>query len=122
MATYKTFDSLNNKTLKLGDTVVFNGTRYVANRSPIGAYMENTKGYNDEIFDNLLIDEDKAAVKAYGYGPGCGSWPDCQGEDYEALTRLCLMLLAFIEGSEWVKIKMPDGNFKRVYHAFVSEL
>ena len=111
MAIYKTFDSLNGNTLKEGDVVILSGIQFTT-------YLYH--GFlncvdlhsNSLIFDKLSIQEKNAmASAAYGYGTRRVDWPEAQGYDGEALTRLALVLLGFSEGFD-VEVKMPSGRWK----------
>jgi hypothetical protein len=102
---YRTFNSLNNKTLKSNDTVVLSGMRHKVSYN----YLVNCSGESNEaIFDKISIEDsaESLASKAYGYRATGGCWPECNNGDYEALTRLVLVLLAFIEGNKSVSVKI----------------
>jgi hypothetical protein len=53
--------------------------------------IDSGAGANSKIFNALGMDED-AKVKfcndAYGYPSGCGDFPTCKSDDYEALTNV----------------------------------
>jgi len=110
MATYRTFKELNGKTLKYADIVILQGYRYIVQDNHL--YARETS--NDRIFDQLALNKMQLAIDAYGYKTMIGIWPVSGNEDYEALTRLCLVLLALQEGSPYVDVKMPDGSWKRI--------
>jgi hypothetical protein len=93
--TYKTFDELNGKTLKRGDKVYFFGVIYTVCEEFLSIESSN----NREALDTIVGNNVKAYVKkAYGYISKVGNWPQSKTRDYEALTRLCLVMLADIEG------------------------
>lgn len=108
MAIYKSFNRLNGKTLKFEDTVVFGPDLIYEVRE---GFLYNTgTGENTAVFKKLGADKQTLAVEAYGYVPGTGYWPDSNMQDYEALTRLCLVLFGFLEGAEEVILDMPDNE------------
>lgn len=127
MAIYTSFNDLNGRTLKYGDTVIFGkDIAYDVN----DAYLNSVQNNNDRVFCLALKDESCSdelihalADAAYGYPNRGGCWPQCDPYDWEALTRLVLVLYAFYEGSkevdveikgEWVKINPNTVLKKRV--------
>ena len=104
---YKSFDQLNGKTLKEGDVVVIlNNTHEIKTD-----HFYNTRHINNNVFSLFGINSGTLANEAYGYLNLGGSWPSCRYKDFEALTRIALVLLAFSERSD-VYIDMPDGTTK----------
>lgn len=106
---YKSFDELNGKTLRRGDVVCFKAKginlRYTVEHN----YLWNPTGNNFEIFSELgIIDFRKLAGRVYGYRSKGGVWPQTESYDYEALTRLVLVLFAFLEDEETVEVRV--GN------------
>lgn len=130
MATYKSFDQLNGKTLQRKDIVIFgDDIRYVVASS----FLHSAMVANDMIFRVISKTNEPfieaLASAAYGYRPKGGCWPQSSHEDWEALTRLVLVLYAFYEGSEevevrikskWVKInrKVVVGDYEEIDRAF----
>lgn len=112
MAIYTSFDELNGKTLQMEDIVFLAGVRYGVRT----CFLHSPGGVgNSAVFDALSIPEGNMhilAADAYGYANLGGDWPQSRYGDYEALTRLVLVLLAFIEGEEVVSIKMPGGEWR----------
>lgn len=119
MATYKSFNELNGKTLKLNDIVYF-GKHSKHKYLVKDCYLFNSLGRNNHIFDivkqksqykDKLRDSDFdyfLANTAYGYSNSGGEWPQSLVEDFEALTRLTLVLFALLEGSEVIEVKIRD--------------
>ena len=101
---YQSFEELNGKTLKEHDIVIFRkNLKYDVNRS----YLENRRyNYNRKIFNELKIDPLEIAICAYGYNVRYdGGYPEYHVDDYEAATRLVLILFGFIENTD-VKVKI----------------
>lgn len=55
-------------------------------------YLECDGKHNDIIFDKLSIDKTKFCEKHYGYESENGNWPECEKDDFEALTRVVTAL------------------------------
>jgi hypothetical protein len=119
MASYKSFNQLNGKTLKSGDTVWFtiNGKKYPA-------HIHSSRLYfmwfaNSYIFELLGI-VDCASLsqhvnnKEIDKDPHEG--PQWEFYDYEAATRFVLVLLAFAEGCESLEVQMPDGSWSPFHY------
>lgn len=111
MAVYESFNSLNGKTLKANDQLIFKGgVGYVEH-----AYiMFNRSTNNRVVFEKMKIDAGKLATTVYGYGHHGGSWPTAKNHDFEALTRLALVAFAFEEGEESVELRMPNGKWVNI--------
>lgn len=104
---YKSFDQLNGKTLKEGDEVViFNSTHEVRTD-----HFYNIRHINNNVFILFGINSGELASEVYGYSNLGGCWPSCRHKDFEALTRIALVLLAFAEKRD-VYVDMPDGTTK----------
>lgn len=126
--TYRTFKELNGKTLRPGDIVRFGDRRLtVANN---GTYLHHPEENNEIVFHDIIrkygsimtftsTDDLKAllASSAYGYTERGGNWPECMSGDFEALTRLCLVLYSLLEsprpvqvriGRKWVTINLKQ--------------
>jgi hypothetical protein len=112
MAVYESFNSLNGRTLKANDQLIFkDGVGNVQHTYVMFYHSKN----NRIVFTAMGLDVEKLASKVYGYGyRPLGSWPTTNGRDFEALTRLALVVFAFEEGAESVKLKMPDGKWVNI--------
>lgn len=113
MKTYNSFNELNGKTLQSGDRVNFRRIGYIVNYNFLKCV---TQMNNAEIFEFLKISKHGVAREAYGYTDLGGIWPSSKSRDYEALTRLCLVLFAFLEGSKSVTVDMPNGGVVTIDH------
>lgn len=112
MATYRSFNELNNKTLRECDSVYINSTKFMVNSRFLAGGESNDVAFLElGISDKMKM---KLAEDVYGYSPSSGYWPESKSVDYEALTRLTLVLLAFFEGSDEVFVEMPDKKWKTV--------
>jgi hypothetical protein len=116
MKTYKSFNELNGNTLAEGDIVVFNGNNYFAptNRgsflSSRTTAVSNDRPFVDAGFSTARLIR-KLANLAYGYTPSNGTWPPAAANDYEALTRLVLVLFQFLEGKEKAEVNIDGVKF-----------
>lgn len=93
MATYKSYKELKGKTLQYNDKVIILCLEYIVSAT----HLYTAQGINSEIFTRLALDKESFCTKAYGYSSTSGSWPSCQVEDYEALTRCVLWLFQIAE-------------------------
>lgn len=107
MATYKCLADLQGKTLKFEDTVVFGNIEYIVQSN----YLKEIHGDNSKIFRTLSISKYDFTTNAYGYGCFGGDWPECNLNDYSALTRCVIELYKIIGGKleekQWYKITTP---------------
>lgn len=113
MATYKCLSDLQGKTLKLNDVVYLKGIRHIVD----SRFLKEEHLDNDKIFDVLSISsKEEFVTNAYGYECYGGAWPECNRNDYEALTRLVIELYKIIEEKtssitpekeQWYKITTP---------------
>jgi hypothetical protein len=62
------------------------------------------------------------ASKVYGYQTTAGVWPESKLEDYEALTRLVLVLFAFLEGETEIEVKIGNIWVKINKNKFVDDV
>lgn len=116
MAEYKCLADLQGKTLEYGDIVYLKGIRYTVQ----SRFLKEEYVNNDKIFDVLSISsKEEFATNAYGYDCYGGAWPECNRNDYEALTRLVIELYKIIEEKtssitskkeQWYKITTPGIN------------
>lgn len=113
MKTYNSFNELNGKTLQSGDRVNFKHMKYIVDDDFLKCV---TKMNNAEIFEFLKINKHAITREVYGYTDRGGIWPSSKSRDYEALTRLCLVLFAFLEGSKSVTVDMPNGGVVTIDH------
>ena len=113
MATYKCLADLQGKTLRYADTVILKDIKYSVKSQFL---QEENCVDNSKIFKVLSIpSKEKFAKKAYGYEQKGGDWPECETDDYEALTRCVIELYKIIEGKtsttskkeQWYKITTP---------------
>jgi len=113
MATYKCLADLQGKTLRYADTVILKDIKYSVKSQFL---QEKNYADNSEIFQVLSIpSKEELAKKAYGYEQKGGDWPECEKDDYAALTRLVIELYKIIEGKtsttfkeeQWYKITTP---------------
>lgn len=99
MATYRSFEELEGKTLKLKDEVIFEVPTkfklpYLVETDRLSS--KSASIISAQIFIELRLDKAFAADLAYGYESMMRSyhkrWPVARIHDYEALTRLVLVL------------------------------
>lgn len=100
---YKSFRELNGKILRGGDNLFFKDRVYNVR----GRYL-NYSGGNNAIFSDLgLGDGIDFCSEAYGYKALSGGFPECNTDDYQALTKVALALFKKIEGiTDNTKIKV----------------
>jgi hypothetical protein len=106
--TYKSYSELKGNTLKCDDRVIFGaGREYIVYAN----HLCNDNGHNSEIFQQLnIVKEHHLADIVYGYDANrAGSWPSTKDNDYEALTRLVLVLFQFVEGKKQAEVCV-DGK------------
>jgi hypothetical protein len=110
---YESFNDLNGKTLKEGDFVVLDDIRYEVRRR----FLWSSSNNNSAAFESLGMHSDKIKYsltsKVYGYQALGGDWPESKWEDYEALTRLVLVLFAFLEGETEIEVKI-EGKWVKI--------
>lgn len=116
MAEYKCLADLQGKTLKRNDVVYLKSIRHTVD----SRFLKEEHTRNDKIFDILSIpSKEEFATNAYGYDCHGGAWPECNRDDYEALTRLVIELYKIIEEKtssitpekeQWYKITTPRLN------------
>jgi len=120
--TYKSFNDLNGKTLKEGDIVVLDDVKYKVCRRYLWALHDS----NSAVFASLGLYSDKIkyslANKVYGYQATSGEWPESKWEDYEALTRLVLVLFAFLEDETEIEVKIGNIWVKINKNEFVDDV
>jgi soluble cytochrome b562 len=98
--------------LRNGTRILFPGTttEYMVEGRPEmysdGLYL-NASEYlaNDYIFTELKLDKYSFCSMLYGYGPKSGDWPEVDGADYAALTRVVVCLMELCELRESDKVK-----------------
>jgi hypothetical protein len=116
MKTYKSFNELNGNTLAKGDIVVFNGNSYFvpSNSGPFlsskTTAVSNDRPFIDAGFHTERLIRELASL-AYGYTPSNGTWPPAAANDYEALTRLVLVLFQFLDGKEKAEVNIDGDRF-----------
>lgn len=119
MATYRSFNQLNGKTLKCGDIV-----RFTINGQQYSSFVQASSLYflwvlNSHIFDLLRIIDCPSLTRhvnnrEIGGNPYDG--PQWKPYDYEAATRFVLVLFAFAEGCENLEVQMPDGSWSPFHY------
>jgi hypothetical protein len=119
---YESFNDLNGKTLKEGDFVVLDDVRHEVRHR----FLWASSGNNSAAFASLGMNDDKSkytlASKVYGYQTVGGDWPESRVEDYEALTRLVLVLFAFLEGETEIEVKIGFGWVKINKNEFADDV
>lgn len=104
MATYRSFEELEGKTLKLKDEVIFEVPTkfklpYLVETDRLSS--KSTSIISAQIFIELGLDKTHEADSAYGYismmRKYYKQWPVARMHDYEALTRLVLVLFSKCE-------------------------
>lgn len=75
------------RTYKFDDRVIFTVDGKDYKYTVEDAWLSNSDGRNDEIFDVLGLDANEFCSKAYGYPAEGGSWPECHDRDLDALNR-----------------------------------
>lgn len=108
MATYKSFDQLNGKTLKEGDTLIFKKLHYKVYHSFF--CLEDSSSSNDYIITSLGFIPEAFCEAAYGYQPEGGEWPESGEGDFEALTRAALLIFCMLEDSKVDSIKFVEAD------------
>lgn len=115
MAEYKCLADLQGKTLGYNDIVILKGIKYMV----YSKFLSEDYGDNSKIFNILSIpSKEKFASNAYGYKCSRGDWPECEYDDYKALTRCVIELYKIIEREtsttsekeQWYKITAPGLN------------
>ena len=96
MVTYRSLEELEIKRLQYNDLVEFPiEGEVITYKVNINFLKVMNYARNDIIFLKLDLDKQKLAKDIYHlssvYYP-CGGWPECEEGDYEALTRLVLVL------------------------------
>jgi len=107
---YKYSAELLGKTLKLGDSIIFDPVEkrnyiYYVRESYLECGFNWDK--NDIIFTLLKLDKKEIADSCYGYKNHGGIWPQYRERDYEAATKLVLFLLQECERKglgSWKKV------------------
>lgn len=103
---YNNFAALDGKTLAINDEVVIGKRTY----NVASCYLNSDKGNNNAPFMELgMSDENQhnaIASLCYGYKDDGGYWPQSRRNDFEALTRLTLVLMLFHEGAQAVEVKV----------------
>jgi hypothetical protein len=109
MKIYKSFKQLNGKTLKHYDRVILKPGLKLIVLAVDGPFLDHPAD-NSRVFNMLGIEtrleQCKFASKAYGYETNRGLFPEAMPDDYEALTRLVLVLFAAYAGDEYVEVKI----------------
>lgn len=119
MATYKTFESLNGKTLKHGDRVIFSPKQkyYVIIRSGIGHLEGMGDLENNDIFKKVGLkseaDRYKFASKVYGSRVIRGVFPQPESSVAESLTNMALVLFAAVNKDPYIEIKV-NGKWEKI--------
>lgn len=106
MATYKSFKQLNGKTLKQNDVLVFDKYKYNVHSD----FLNNPELTNDVLFDHFGIDAIEFCEAAYGYKSKSGFWPECKHNDFEALTRVALLIFFMLEDKEATGIAFVEAG------------
>jgi outer membrane murein-binding lipoprotein Lpp len=98
--------------LRNGTRILFPGTttEYMVEGRPemySGGLYLNASEYraNDYIFTELKLDKYSFCSMLYGYGPKSGDWPEVDGADYAAITRVVVCLMELCELRESDKVK-----------------
>jgi len=119
IATYSNFDQLNGKTLKPGNTVIFEeggkAISFTVTADGLEAHSKD-KGA-DALLKRLGINGTRAARKCYSYDRrnlGSTDFPTVKIGDMSSLTRLVLVLFLFNEGAEAVDLKMFNRHWKHI--------
>lgn len=92
MATYRSYEELEGKTLQFGDIVKFRLGNKTVPYNVHDGFLNTPEPPNSKIFDELDLLRFDFASAYYGYKTINGSWPECKKGDYKALTRLVLAL------------------------------
>lgn len=111
MNNYKNTTELIGETLKIGDTITFtNGKKTYKSTIRVSFLSSMTHGeaFNNKpltlVGCNTKIQQYKFCEDAYGYKVGGGDWPEYDGGDMEAATRVVLAIFKKIEeGFSWRK-------------------
>ena len=74
--------------LRFGDYVYFRVGDCTLAYKVTNTHLHSDTHSNGEIFTRLELDKYAVCTQCYGYDAGYGSFPICQYEDFEALTRL----------------------------------
>lgn len=104
--TYRSSHELEGKTLCLGDKVILLDIEHSVQKKFLNIEYKS----NYEVFKRLGIKDYRSfCSQHYGYDAERGDWPECQENDYEALTRVVMALFKIIEGKE---IKEKENLFE----------
>lgn len=77
-----------NHNVKWGDMVYFRVGDHTLAYRVTSTHLTCDYDSNNIIFEELELDKYAVCTQCYGYDAGYGSFPTCQYEDFEALTRL----------------------------------
>lgn len=83
---------LKNKSLKLGDHVLFSVKGDLFDYLVCRNHLSCALSSDDKIFITLNLDAIRFANQCYGYVPMCAEFPKCSMDDYRALTRVVIAL------------------------------
>lgn len=101
---YKSSKELKGKKLQQGDTLVFTLKNVVLNYDVCKSFLNSIRitstTSNDTIFTELGLDKMSFCTKAFGYPAKTGDCPECNSNDFDALTRLAMALFKLCEGKK----------------------
>ena len=104
--TYTSSDQLKDRTLSIGDIIIFEVDGAKIEYTALPSYLYNPLNANDYIFKILDI-EDKASFckECYKYEPDYGNvedvFPECKTDDWKALTSVAFALLKLCEEKKY---------------------
>lgn len=122
MATYKTFESLNGKTLKHGDRVIFSPKqKYFVMIRRLGGEIGYLEGMgdleNNDIFKRIGLQSEvsryKFAARVYGSRVIRGVFPQPESDVAESLTNMALVLFAAVAKDPYIEIKVK-GKWEKI--------
>lgn len=107
---FKTYKELKGKTLKKGDKVHLKDIVYTTENS----FLTCNDFINSAIFNILKLNKITFCEKYYGYeDDGYGDWPQCEQDDFKALTRVVIALFKLIEGKQKINLREIYEKIKR---------
>ncbi len=95
MTTYHSSRELEGRQLVFGDVLVFGNSLYYVEE----AYLYSKDENNENIFNHIGVEKVTFCNDAYGYNPKSGRCPECNTNDFAALTRLAVAIFRKLEGS-----------------------
>ena len=95
--TKNNYKRLKKHPIEYGDQVKFELGHTTLRYSARQRYMNGDNCYNSRIFDLINVDKMRFCKDAYGYPPKDCCWPECETDDYEALSRAVIAIFEVLK-------------------------